>query len=143
MPLVMDQDESTLEVLADGECMRLLESKSIGRVGVSIGALPAIFPVHYAMSGGAIYFLAGDGTKFSAALRGAAVAFQVDEVDPRRHDGWSVLAIGQAEEVDPASAAELLSRLPLGPWVPGARHHLVTIRPDFLSGRRIGLAATS
>jgi nitroimidazol reductase NimA-like FMN-containing flavoprotein (pyridoxamine 5'-phosphate oxidase superfamily) len=141
MPLVLDEDESgALEVLGHGECLRLLEESSIGRVAVSIGALPAIFPVSYAMSGGAIYFLTGQGTKLSAALRGAAVAFEIDHADLLYHRGWSVLAIGEANEPEPAEAAELSGRLSLRPWASGVPSHLVRIRPDFVSGRRITFA---
>lgn len=125
-------------LLDEGECQGLLEKKALGRVGVSVGALPAIFPVNYAMANGNIYFLTGKGTKLAAAVRGAAVAFEVDEFDVRYHQGWSVLAVGEAHEVDQSEATRLLEQLPLEPWAPGAHEHLVCIRPELLSGRRIG-----
>ena len=35
-----------LELLTDDECRRLLGMGEVGRVGIPIGALPAIFPVN-------------------------------------------------------------------------------------------------
>jgi len=135
---VLDEEGGrTFAILGEGECRWLLEKMSLGRVGVSVETLPAIFPVNYAMDGGAIHFLTGQGTKLRAALQGVMVAFEIDYAEIHYHHGWSVLAIGEAHEVEEAAAKELLQRLPLEPWAPGRRDHLVRIRPDFLSGRRI------
>lgn len=139
MVMSLHQDEhSSIDVLGDGECIWLLEHSILGRVGVTVGALPAIFPVNYAMRDGAIYFRTDVGTKFAAAVRGAAVAFQIDAFDVRHHHGWSVQAIGMAEEVHEPEASELLDALPVEPWAPGPHRHLVRIRPEFMSGRMIG-----
>lgn len=127
-------------LLGEGECRWLLEKKALGRVAVSVGALPAVFPVNYAMDEGAIYFLTGAGTKLAAAMRGSCVAFEIDEFDTRYHHGWSVLAVGTAEQVQGDAAVRILGRLALQPWAPGLRDQLVRISPDFLSGRRIGFA---
>jgi nitroimidazol reductase NimA-like FMN-containing flavoprotein (pyridoxamine 5'-phosphate oxidase superfamily) len=137
---IYDDLPKTFEVLDDEQCLWLLDSNFIGRVGVTVGALPAIFTVNYAMNDGAIYFLTSRGTKLAAALRGAAVAFHIDSVDLRYHRGWSVQAIGMAEEVAPDEAPEIVDRLALQPWAPGVREHLVRIRPELLSGRSIGVA---
>lgn len=139
MVISLHHDEHTsFYVLGDEECLWLLEHTFLGRVGVTIGALPAIFPVNYAMSDGAIYFLTDKGTKFAAAVRKATVAFQIDAFDVLYHHGWSVQAIGLAEEVHEPEAMELLSALPVDPWKPGPHDHLVRIRPEFVSGRSIG-----
>ena len=60
-----------LEILDEHECRRLLASQCIGRVGVTIGALPAIFPVNYVTVDGDIVFRTGEGTKLRAALERA------------------------------------------------------------------------
>ena len=137
--IVHAQAGNTLEVMEEEECLALLKGMVLGRVAVSIGAIPGVFPVNYAMSDGDIFFLTAAGTKLSAALCGVVVAFEIDEVDCENRRGWSVLAVGEAHEVvDEAEA--LTARLALDPWAPGQRNHLVRIRPTFLSGRRIGLA---
>ena len=57
-----------------------------------MAALPAIFPVNYALLDGEIVFMTGEGTKLRAALERAVVAFQVDHIDEADAAGWSVMA---------------------------------------------------
>lgn len=137
MALSLDVDAGrSLEIIEEGECLSLLHGGWLGRVAVTMGAIPGVFPVNYCVRAGAIYFLTGDGTKLTAAVRSSVVAFEIDGFDLRHHVGWSVLAVGEAREVqDPAIKALVLSRL--GPWAPGDRSHLIRIWPDLLSGRRI------
>lgn len=136
MALELGVDGSKVfEILGDEECFDLLARKPIGRVAVSIGAIPAVFPVNYVFMNGAIYFYTGAGTKLAAAVREAVVAFEVDDYDITYEHGWSVLAVGVARIVDPD---DVDADMPLRPWVPGARHALVRIWPDLVSGRRIG-----
>jgi len=132
-----DPEVDGYAVLEEAECLRLLAQGSIGRVAVSIGAVPAVFPVNYGVLDGAIVFRTGKGSKLDAAVRNAVVAFEIDEVDPLYHEGWSVLVVGIADEVRDRRMTEKAQRLPLEPWAPGPRHHLVAIQPEFVSGRRI------
>jgi hypothetical protein len=124
-----------LELLSDEECRRLLASQSVGRVGVSMAALPAILPVNYSMVDGAVVFRTGDGVKLRAALHGNVVAFEVDHSDSDLHEGWSVLVIGLAEVVtDPVERDRCI---PPTSWAGGDRSHVVRIRPELISGRRL------
>ena len=126
-----------LEVLAEDECLALLDTTDLGRIAVTIGAVPAIFPVNFRLIDGQIVFRTGKGTKLHHASESAVVAFEADGVDPATHNGWSVLAVGVAkEEHDHDRAQAALSVLPL-PWAPGTRHHVIAIVPEFVSGRRI------
>jgi hypothetical protein len=128
--------DDRLEVLSQEECRALLEQETIGRVGVSVDALPAILPVNYSVVDGGIVFRTGEGTKFRAALDHTIVAFEVDHSDPNREDGWSVLAVGVAAPFD-ASPEILRSAAMPTPWAGGSREHLVRIRPEVISGRRV------
>jgi len=127
----------SFEALDEEECYSLLHSGSIGRVAVSIGEIPAIFPVNYHAFHGDIYFFTAEGTKLDAAVRRAMLSFQLDHFDPVYQHGWSVLAVGKATEIHETLIRELAVHFPLQPWAPGSRSHLVQIRPDFVSGRRI------
>ena len=132
-----------LEILDEEECMTLLSGGRVGRVGVTIGALPAIFPVNFAVSDdGSVVFRTGVGTKLAAATDRAVVAFEVDDWDPLEHRGWSVLAVGRAEVVEDPSELEGMRRLPLTPWADGNRDHFVRMPVEFVSGRRITHAPT-
>lgn len=130
-----------LEHLSHEECLHLLRShpQRIGRVGIADdGRRPVILPVNYAMDEDAVVFRTGGGTKLAAAVRGAFVAFEVDDVDVAWQEGWSVLLRGQAQEVtDPAEVARL-EGLPLHPWAGGDRERYIRIQPDTITGRRLG-----
>ena len=109
MPLT----DNGLELLTPEQCHDLLPRAGVGRVGVTIAALPAIFPVNFALLGEDIVFLTGEGTKLRAATDRAVVAFEVDQFDLVAGWGWSVLAVGMATVItDPE---ELRLGPPLGP----------------------------
>lgn len=129
-----------LELLDEAQCLALLSTAKIGRVGVSVGALPAIFPVNFVLSDGAVVFRTGPGTKLAAATDHAVVAFEADGWDPMEHHGWSVLALGRASVVDDPTQLVALSRLPLAPWAGGSREHYVRMPVEFVSGRRMNHA---
>src|SRR5271165_6636211 len=97
----------TLEELTIAQCLALLTAGTVGRVGLSIDALPAVLPVNYVIHNGAIVFRTVPGTKLNAATEGAVVAFEVDSYgDPAHPTGWSVLARGVAHEItDPTELA--------------------------------------
>lgn len=133
----MMMDEG-LELLDEAECMALLGSATIGRIALNIGALPAIFPVNFAMDGSDIIFRTGQGTKLAAASDHAVVAFECDRIDPLEHTGWSVMAVGKAQVVSDPSERSRLEHLPLTPWAGGDRSNTVRIPVEFISGRRSG-----
>lgn len=128
--------EDGLEILTQEQCLDLVASESVGRVAVSVAALPAIFPVNYQLLGGDVFFLTGDGMKSHAAVEGAVVGFEVDHIDAEHRTGWSVMMVGQARLVADEDRAAL-GNLHLSPWARGHRSHLVTLHPEFVSGRRI------
>jgi nitroimidazol reductase NimA-like FMN-containing flavoprotein (pyridoxamine 5'-phosphate oxidase superfamily) len=80
-------------------CLRLLATATLGRVGVSSGALPSVLPVNFRFDGRQILIRTGTGTKLDAALDNAVVAFEVDEIDPVAHASWSVMVTGIAREL--------------------------------------------
>jgi nitroimidazol reductase NimA-like FMN-containing flavoprotein (pyridoxamine 5'-phosphate oxidase superfamily) len=126
-----------LDVISDDECRDLLASAEIGRVIVSIDALPAALPVNHWLIDDTIVFRTAPGTKLTAALNHTVVGFEVDEIDPATRSGWSVLVIGTSNVVsDPAEIARL-DRAGLRSWAPVAAPHYVQIRIQRISGRRL------
>src|ERR1700676_3417636 len=127
-----------LEVLSEAACRWLITQERVGRVGGSVGALPAVFPVNYVVAGDEILFFTAEGTKLRAATDNQIVAFEVDHVDPITETGWSVLVVGMARErAEPAVLAGA-TKAGLRPWAAGDRPHLVSVTAETLSGRRIG-----
>jgi nitroimidazol reductase NimA-like FMN-containing flavoprotein (pyridoxamine 5'-phosphate oxidase superfamily) len=138
----MEFDRHGLEKLGRDECLRLLAGRSVGRVGITVSALPVIFPVNFCLMDGDVVFRSSPGSKLTVAAQRAVVAFEVDEADAMYHAGWSVLVVGPAYEItDPAELAAARS-LPLEPWAPGAKGHFIRIRSEIVSGRRLGTFAT-
>jgi nitroimidazol reductase NimA-like FMN-containing flavoprotein (pyridoxamine 5'-phosphate oxidase superfamily) len=125
-----------LEILSEQACLRLLETGRIGRVGICHGAVPAVLPVTYALVGGEVMFFTGSGVKLKAALRTQSVAFEVDHFDVDDNSGWSVLVIGRASLAGPVATARAQA-VGLYPWPAGARHNLIRIRHELISGRRV------
>jgi nitroimidazol reductase NimA-like FMN-containing flavoprotein (pyridoxamine 5'-phosphate oxidase superfamily) len=128
----------SLRRLSREECVRLLTTRQLGRVSVSIGALPAILPVNYVLWRDNIVFRSAPDTKLSAALMGAVVGFEVDDVYDERRGGWSVLIVGHATEIRDAATLEIVRRLPLESWAPGERDLFVSIPTEHISGRAFG-----
>jgi len=129
-------DRNGLEVLDREECLRLLGLATIGRIGLSSGALPTVLPVNFRLVGDRVLVRTGRGSKLDAATRNAVVAFEVDDIDPMEHTGWSVVVTGVAREVDPEDVHPD-ERVRLARWAPGEDGRVVAISTDVVSGRRI------
>jgi nitroimidazol reductase NimA-like FMN-containing flavoprotein (pyridoxamine 5'-phosphate oxidase superfamily) len=132
----MDLDQNGLEVLGRDECLELLGSAALGRIGVSSAALPLVLPVNFCVDGGRIVVRTGASSTLEAATRNAVVSFEVDDIDPVFHAGWSVVVTGVARPITDELDLQRARRLPLAAWG-GAGNHYVAITPDRVSGRRI------
>jgi nitroimidazol reductase NimA-like FMN-containing flavoprotein (pyridoxamine 5'-phosphate oxidase superfamily) len=141
----MEVDRNGLEVLGHDECLELLETATLGRIGVSSDALPIVLPINFRFDGGQILFRTGVGTKLDAATNNAVVAFEVDEIDPTAHTGWSAVVRGVARELtdpltDPHELAEVQRRR-VPRWAPGPDHRIVAIQPVLISGQIVPSAS--
>lgn len=88
-------------------CLSLLSSVGVGRLGLSVGALPVIMPVGFRVDGDRIVFSLRAGDGGAGAVNGAVVAFEADDVDPTTGVGWTVLVQGAARLVpDPQGHAD-------------------------------------
>lgn len=134
----MELHEDGLSVVPEQGCAELLARGLIGRIGVTMGALPVILPVNYAMLDGDIVFATSEGTKLRAAANHAVVAFEVDEVNPDDRSGWSVLVVGPAREITDPGEITRAQALGLRPWAGGHRERFIRVRTELVSGRVIG-----
>jgi uncharacterized protein len=133
----MEIDRNGLQVLDRDECLRLLAQATLGRVGMTSRALPAVLPVNYWLGEAGIVVRTGVGSKLDAAVRNAVVAFEVDDFDPIDHSGWSVVVTGVAREVTDHDELASLRNAPLTRWAPKGEDRVVVISADMISGRRI------
>lgn len=133
----MEVDRNGLEVLARDECLRLLGSRTFGRIALTVRALPTVLPINFRLVGERIVFRTGTGSKLEAATCGNVVAFEVDEVDPMDHGGWSVVVTGTATEVTDPEELEVLRQAAIPRWASSADGRFVQIPTSMLSGRRV------
>ena len=136
----MTVDRNGLEVLDRPECLRLLASGTVGRIGVCTdGTGPLVLPVNYVLAGGEVVIGTAAGSGLSAALEHGVVALEVDDVDLSYEWGWSVLVRGRARALDDPAEVARAERLPLRSWGPGQRRRFTAIATTEVTGRRIGL----
>lgn len=123
--------------LTTAECWDKLGTRGVGRVALPAQPGPAVLPVNYAVDAGTIVYRT-EPRGAAAPETGAAVSFEVDRVDDRTSQAWSVLVTGFAERVeDPATMRHLTERHAAEPWAGGNRPLWIRIRPDTVTGRRV------
>lgn len=117
------------------ECLSLLAGEQVGRIVHGHGPLPTILPVTYVLDAETIVFRTVAASRL-VATAGSLVAFEVDEMEPALHAGWSVVVQGRLERVTDAQEVQRLSAL-VEAWAPGERDALLRIHPSLVNGRRI------
>ena len=129
-----------LEHLPEHECITLLGTGCVGRVGFVVHGGPEVLPVNYACDAtGLVVFRTISGTLLSR-VDGQGVVFEVDGFDEAAKAGWSVCVHGAAQEVllSTATTAQKLADRGLISWAPGPRDRWFSITPAEITGRRIG-----
>jgi len=135
-------DHAGLEMLPFDECLRLLASVPVGRVGFFSDGEVVVLPVNHMVAGQDLVFRTARGSKLSAAEGKNLVAFEVDHYDEDTLAGWSVVVTGRAEVVYEEAEIEKLSGLSLHPWVTAVeRPFWIRIRPTSVSGRQTPAAS--
>jgi hypothetical protein len=138
--MVTTKRERLLEVLDVAECRRLLATASIGRIAFTEGAMPAIQPAAFALSGEDVFIPTGLSSKMAAGSRGAVLAFEVDQYDLVERTGWNVTVIGPSYLVSSPEQVRELDALGVRHWAPTTRHCYIALRLTVVRGRRISLA---
>ena len=124
------------------ECLSLLRTKSVGRIGLVTPGGPMIFPVNYALSDETIVFRTLPYGVIANNAHLVDVAFEVDSLDEQMHEGWSVLAVGRSRRLEDADEVRMVrSDWDPEPWAEGQRNLYFRIEWSSLSGRQLGLAA--
>jgi hypothetical protein len=104
-----------------------------------------MLPVNYSLHDGAVVFRTAEHGALDEDLRtgidGAEykVAFEIDDIDLARRQGWSVLIQGPAHHVTEAER-DAAVRAGVQPLAPGERELFVRIIPSRITGRRISPA---
>jgi uncharacterized protein len=134
-------DHAGLEIVPVDECLRLLASVRVGRVGFAADGEVVVLPVNHVVDGQDVIFRTAHGSKAAAAGGQDRAAFEADHYNEQTRSGWSVLVTGRAEVVDAEADIQRLSvslsRRGVYPWVTAVRHPFcIRIRPTSVSGRQ-------
>jgi hypothetical protein len=85
----------TDQPITEAECWALLASTSVGRLALSLQALPAILPVQYYLDGDRIALCLGHYQVPSHAVTNTVAAFVADTIDTATSQGWAVQVLGK------------------------------------------------
>ena len=130
-------DHAGLEILPFDECLRLLASVPVGRVGFFADGEIVLLPVNHVVEGHDVVFRTAHGSKLSAIEGQHLAAFEADHYNEQTRSGWSVLVSGRAEMVDAEADIQRLSRRGLHPWASAIqRPFWIRIWPTSVTGRQ-------
>jgi len=112
-----DLSPSAFLPLDEDACFERLGQTSLGRIVLSLDALPEMFPVQYALLGRDPVFRTIPGHKLTGAADGQVLCMGIDEFDAEARIGWRVLVTGPAQRLTTAADLTAAAALPLKPWV--------------------------
>ena len=99
-----------MEILPFDECLRLLASVPVGRVGFIADGELVMLPVNHVVDGHDVAFRTARGSKLSAAEGQNLATFEADHYNEQIRSGWSVVVTGRAEIVDAEADVQRLVR---------------------------------
>jgi len=130
-------DHAGLEILPFDQCLRLLASVPVGRVGFIADGELLILPVNHVIDGHDVVFRTAWGSKLAATEGQNLVTFEADHYNEQIRSGWSVVVTGRAEVAEAEADVRRLDRRGLHPWVTaGQRPFWIRIRLTSVSGRQ-------
>lgn len=137
-PDVPATDRHGLEVLTLAQCLTLLRSRALGCLAYIDRGAPSVVPVNHLVDGSSVVLRTLSGGKLDAAIIGKPVAFQLDDHDPARGTGWSVLVRGNADLLEDEDRIARYAD-ELDSWAVGKDTEVAWIRitADEVSGRRL------
>ncbi len=139
----IDFDQSGGEVLTRRRCLALLGTATVGRVGVTSGALPVVVPVDYRLWRDQVVFRAQAGCRLHRAARDAVVSFEVDALGPTYPWGWCVVVTGLARDITDTEAdtdTDAVAEPDFaddGWWAAGRDQRIIAVPTDVVAGCRL------
>ena len=122
----------------DEQCLALLGRSQLGRIALSLRAMPIVVPVRYRLDDGDLLF-AVSGEQLKKALHGNIAALQAEGFAEDGGQRWTVFATGPVRRVDGYESFGLAgSSLSSAPDAASLEEHgLFRLKPAILSGRWI------
>ncbi|MET0693688.1 MAG: pyridoxamine 5'-phosphate oxidase family protein [Propionibacteriaceae bacterium] len=126
-----------LEELEQTECLRLLVTSTVGRVGYSTDDEQRIVPVNYVVFADHVVFRTSSNNEIAQYAAGRPIAFEVDHLDRYLQAGWSVLVTGVAEDLPHETLRAMDMDETPEPWASGVRSLYLQIPVGTITGRRV------
>lgn len=119
------------EALTKAECRRLLATREVGRLALTVNALPQVVPVRFHDDGERLWCQTAGPQRFDRSLDGHVVGFEADDLDLDHGTGWCVSVTGTIHVV--GRADEDPNHLPT--WF--ADGQLLELRAEIVTGHRL------
>jgi len=119
------------EPIPVNECWELLATASVGRLALSVRALPVILPVQYHVDRRRLAVCLGHHQLPERALNEVIIAFAADAIDPATRAGWSVQVQGRSVIPQRLDLDTACGRSTAG--------QVVVIEPATITGHRVHL----
>jgi hypothetical protein len=131
-------DHAGLEILPFADCLRLLDSVPVGRVGFLSDGEIVILPVNHLTDGPDVIFRTGSGSKLSSVGSKNLIGFEAASTTLVRVPGWPAVISGFTGVMESDAEIERFERLGLQSWggATAGDPHWVRIRPTSVTGRR-------
>jgi uncharacterized protein len=128
----------TIQELGRDECLVLMATERLGRLGVVVDGVPLVIPMQFVLDGETVVLLTNKGAK-TLHVPLTTVSFAVDCVDWDNGVGWSVLIQGLGEDISTSidEQSEHLRSLVTHSWAPPPADRWLKIIPRTITGRRI------
>jgi len=126
-------DGNPILTLTDDQIWKLIEGTQHGRLVVTVGGEPDIFPVNYATTNRKLYLRTAPGNKLAELTINSKVLFETDGI--LSEEAWSVVLRGPARVLENSADTATAEALGLKPWVPTLKDFYVEIEPTMASGR--------
>lgn len=133
----MSTEQHPGETMTNEDAWRFLEHTRFGRLALSVGNVPDIFPINYLAHEGKLLIRTNPGTKLAELTVNNTVAFEIDGL--AESEAWSVVLKGTARVLESQTEIDAASELPLAPWLQTLKYTFVEIVPHSVRGIRFQL----
>ncbi|MCG2622452.1 pyridoxamine 5'-phosphate oxidase family protein [Arthrobacter sp. I2-34] len=134
---MLPDQENPVTDLDQTESWDLLAGSDLGRLAVSVGDQPEIFPINYLAHDGVVLFCTAQGSKLVNLTINRRVALEIDGYTDEY--AWSVIVHGTARTLESGTEIEAAAQLPMHSWIPTLKYVFVEIAPQKITGRRFAL----
>lgn len=133
----MSRQENPGANMSETEAWKFLEHTHFGRLALSVGNAPDIFPINYLAHAGKLLLRTNPGTKLAELTVNSTVAFEIDGL--AESEAWSVVLKGTARVLESQTEIDAANQLPLTPWLQTLKYTFVEITPTSVRGIRFPL----